>query len=335
MNAHSSPESNASVSPAPSRSSNGSLFIANLLLVTGIALYVGPKLWLKGADLSPLARATLELQSRELLVALVLAGVLAWCALQLSRNLQALGQVLEQGAATQAASERAAYFSAQSGETQRYANAMALLGHEMIEVRLGGIYALERLARESQADHGPIIEVLAAFVRSRAPWNDGEAAPQRPAADVQAVLSVLGRRTAAFDPSQGHVDLHGTSLARAYLPFANLAGAFLYEANLEGAVLQNADLRGAWAWRARLNGAVLDGAQLQGADLTGAAGLTAPQLRAAHLDPTTKLPDYLRPEFDWSLPDAEGKPVFASAPVPEAGVASAEDLKLPSMRVKA
>lgn len=328
MIAHSSSESPASVSPAAP-------LVAALVLVAGVSLYVAPKLWLKNADLPPLARATFELQTRELLVALFLAGVLAWCALQLSRNLQSLGQVLEQGAATQAASERAAYFSAQSGETLRYANAMALLGHDMLEVRLGGIYALERLARESQADHGPIVEVLGAFVRSRASWNEGDAAPQRPAADVQAVLSVLGRRTVAFDPSQGHVDLHGTSLARAYLPFANLAGAFLYEANLEGAVLQNADLRGAWAWRARLNGAVLDGAQLQGADLTGAAGLTAPQLRAAHLDPTTKLPDYLRSEFDWSVPDAGAKPVFASPPAPEAEAISAEDLKLPSLRVKA
>jgi len=335
MTAHSSSESPSPVLSAPPRVSGAAPFVAALLLVAGASLSIGPKLWLKGADLPPLARATLELQTRELLVALFLAGVLAWCALQLSRNLQSLGQVLEQGAATQAASERAAYFSAQSGETQRYANAMALLGHEMIEVRLGGIYALERLARESQADHGPIVEVLGAFVRSRAPWSEGEAAPQRPAADVQAVLSVLGRRTAAFDPSQGHVDLHGVALARAYLPFANLAGAFLYEANLEGAVLQNADLRGAWAWRARLNGAVLDGAQLQGADLTGAAGLTAPQLRAAHLDPTTKLPDYLRPEFDWSAPDAHKAPASPDVAASQNGAPSPEDLKLPSMRVKA
>jgi len=313
------------------KSLDGPLFgLTTLLILAGV--WIGPHFWLRGAGLSPLARATLENQERQVLVALLLAGVLAWCGVQLSRNLASLGAVLEQGAATQAASERAAYFSAQAGETQRYTHAMALLGHELLEVRLGGIYALERLARESQPDHGPIIEVLGAFIRSRAPWSDGEAAPARLTADVQAGLSVLGRRTVAFDPSNRPIDLHGTALARAYLPFAHLAGAFLYEANLEGAVLQNADLRGAWLWRTRLSGAVLEGADLRGADLTGATGLLESQLRAARLDPTTKLPEYLRAEFDWSVPQT---PIPAASthflPI-ETNADVLENQKLPTLR---
>lgn len=322
-------------SSLPSSPKSG--FLSGVLIFAAILVVMSaPALWLRGFETSPAARAALESQGRIALAGVFLAGVLAWCGVQLSQNLRSLGRVLEQGAATQAASERAAYFSAQAGETQRYANAMALLGHESLEVRLGGIYALERLARESKADHGPIIEVLGAFVRSRAPWSEGEGAAPRPSADVQAVLSVIGRRTIEFDPSQGHVDLHGTGLARAYLPFANLAGAFLYEANLEDAVLQNADMRGAWAWRARMNGAVLEGAHLEGADLTGASGLSASQLKMAHLDSTTKLPEYLRADFDWSAP-ASSKPSF-SAPEPKASTLPAavpEDMKLPSMRASA
>ncbi len=326
-------------SPSPS-SSFGSKWatplLALLLFAALVVLVCGPTLWLRGVQASPGARAALEAQGRLVLVGALLAGVLSWCGVQLSQNLRSLGRVLEQGAATQAASERAAYFSSQAGETQRYANAMSLLGHESLEVRLGGIYALERLARESKSDHGPIMEVLAAFVRARAPWSEGEAASQRPSADVQGVLSVIGRRATEFDPSQGHIDLHGTSLARAYLPFASLAGAFLYEANLEGAVLQNADLRGAWAWRAKFSGAVLEGARLEGADLTGASGLTAPQLREAHLDATTKLPECLRADFDWSAPSSPAPSSTTQAQMDANAVApSADDLRLPSMRAAA
>lgn len=304
---------------------------AAFLLLAIVVVFWGPRFALHGLDAAPTTKSALEAQWRAVLVGSLLAGVFAWCGVQLSQNFRALSRVLEQGAATQAASERAAYFSAQAGETARYAGAMALLGHEALEVRLGGIYALERLARESRQDHGPVMEVLAAFVRTRAPWSEGDIPPARPGADVQAVLSVLGRRTGEFDAEQSHLDLHGTALARAYVPFALLSGAFLYEANLEGAILQSADLRGAWLWKARLHNAVLDGAHLEGADLTGAAGLTLAQLTVAHLDATTKLPEYLRAEFDSNTSQAPLKktPLLVQpvAPAPDGA-----DLKLPSLR---
>lgn len=316
-----SPVSSTSVETPASRQFALPLVLGAVFVLAALALLMGaPPLLLRGLDASPSAKTALEMQWRFVLTGALLAGVFAWCGVQLSLNFRSLSRVLEQGAATQAASERAAYFSAQAGETARYANAMALLGHDSLEVRLGGIYALERLARESKQDHGPVMEVLSAFARTRARWSEGDIAPARPGADVQAVLSVLGRRTREFDAPQSQLDLHGTALARAYVPFANLVSAQLYEANLEGAVLQNADLRGAWLWKARLSGAVLDGAQLQGADLTGVSGLTLAQLQSAHLDATTKLPENLRPDFHWNSP-------MAAPDVPEPA-----DLKLPSMR---
>lgn len=269
------------------------------------------------------------------------AVLIFWGASVVWRYLQKMGQVVEQSSATLAAAERTAYFAAQAGETQRYAGAMALLSSEQLEVRLGGVYALERLARESASDHGPIMEVLAATLRAHASWVEGETAPARLEADLQAMATVIGRRHAAFDAAHSPVDLHGTALARAYLPGANLRGAFLYEANLSGAILQGADLRGARLWKADLSGATLDGAHLEGADLTGAAGLVAAQLKVAHLDETTKLPQHLRGTSGASpeaLPSPEASPKSAS---PEAkaslnGKATAgapEDLKLPSLRV--
>src|SRR5215471_13288043 len=90
--------------------------------------------------------------------------------------------------------------------TERFTRAIDQLGHDHLDVRLGGIYALERIARDSPADRATIGEVLTAFIRSHAPWPPSlpgqylETAPidqvpklQTRAADVQASLWVLGR----------------------------------------------------------------------------------------------------------------------------------------------
>ena len=50
--------------------------------------------------------------------------------------------------------------------TERYTKAIEQLGSDNLAVRLGGIYALERLAQDSpQRDHPTVVEVLGAFVR--------------------------------------------------------------------------------------------------------------------------------------------------------------------------
>jgi hypothetical protein len=178
---------------------------------------------------------------------------------------------------------------------------MELLGDEKLEVRLGGIYALERIARDSPADQSAVTEVLATYVREHAPWREGQNLPPRIRADVQAILTVLGRRSWAEREEQP-LDLHESALATAYLPFAKLQKAFLYEANLRGAMLYKANLRGAWMWKAHLHNAILEGAYLEGADLTAAEGLTWEQLNLAHIDKSTKLPDYLRATAPEELP---------------------------------
>jgi Pentapeptide repeats (8 copies) len=214
--------------------------------------------------------------------------------------------------------------------TDRYTKAVEQLGSEHLDVRLGGIYALERIARDSPPDRATIEEVLTAFVRGHAPWLPPPAAPPKPtdaqqpttaatqqllaeaspadtgtvsqpdkrgaeprgpAADVQAVVTVLGRRK---PPPGGlrpldliRVDLHGArlryaNLQDAWLDDANLQDASLSYANLQDAVLSDANLRDAW-----LNGADLRGANLYSADLQGAnlysADLQGARLRYANL----------------------------------------------------
>lgn len=308
-------------SPTPDSQKPFNPYLAGLVAGLCLAIFaLLPHFLTASLQSSPLARLTLENAMRDTLAKLFLAVAALLGAAQIWRYLQKLAVVVENSALTLAAAERTAFFAAQQSETERYARAMALLGDDKIEVRLGGIYALERLARESARDHGPILEVLAAFAREGAKWNDGDIVPPRTRADVQAITTVIGRRHAPFDRPEARIDLHGTALARAYLPYANLENAFLYESNFDGAMLQGANLRGAWCWKSSFAGATLEGAHLEGADLTGASGLTIEQISSAYRDQSTKLPAHLRGE----VPELSAN----AAPVEN----EAENLRLPTKR---
>ena len=324
----SSPGSADSAAPKQSLKSSHVAFVAVGLLLLALWWFL-PQLLTASAGLPPAQRLLAQSALRDSLARVGEALLIFWGASLVWRYLQGLGTVIEQSAQTLAAAERTTFFAAQAGETQRYAAAMALLASPQLEVRLGGVYALERLARESARDHGPIMEVLAATLRERAAWVAGETVEARLPADLQAILTVIGRRHAAFDASENPIDLHATTLARAYLPGANLAGAFLYGANLQGAILQNANLRGARLWNADLTDATLEGAQLQGADLTGVCGLTPPQLKGAKCDDATKFPQHLRAIAQAARAQSNGN---GQAKAPETSSANAEDLKLPSTR---
>jgi hypothetical protein len=160
----------------------------------------------------------------------------------------------------------------------RFRQAVEQLGKDGLELRLGGIYALEQIDRASERDHWPIIEILLAYVREHAPAEPGRLAqpPQRPAADIQAALSVIGRRRLRYEDGETNrvdlrqTDLRAANLSGAHLEGAILSGIHLERANLSGVHLEKAILRGTVLKNAVLTGARLNGAFLASADLTGA-----------------------------------------------------------------
>ena len=175
--------------------------------------------------------------------------------------------------------------------TGRYAKARGQLGCEKLDVRTGGIHALERVARDSPADQPAVMEMLAAFIRERSreqwppPDPGGQAQERSLRPDVRAAITVVGRRLAERDIGPvdlARADLTGADLGGADLGGADLAGADLTEAVLANAVLARADLPAAKLARADLAGADLGGARLTGADLTR-ADLTGADLTDADL----------------------------------------------------
>ena len=169
--------------------------------------------------------------------------------------------------------------------TDRFTKAIAQLGADNMAIRLGGIYALERIAKESEKDHGPIMEVLTAYVREKAPRKENHKpqAGEKPPTDIEAILTVIGRReTTGQHRGADRLDLFRTQLAWMILPGANLRGVTLCAATLWRTDLREADLRGADLSAANLWRADLSEADLRGANLSG-ANLNIADLRGADL----------------------------------------------------
>jgi len=129
--------------------------------------------------------------------------------------------------------------------TDRYTKAIEQLGSDKLDVRIGGIYALERIARDSARDHPTVMEVLTAFIREHSreqpspdPGGPEQERSTRP--DVQAALTVIGRRDARRDIRL--IDLTGADLTAAVLTRVDLTGAVLSRADLTGADLRFANL---------------------------------------------------------------------------------------------
>ncbi len=155
--------------------------------------------------------------------------------------------------------------------TERFTKAVEQLASPEIAVRLGGIYALERIAKDSEKDHWTIMEILTAFVRENRSLKETEEGEQEQLpkipTDIQAVLTVIGRRNCENEQDNQRLDLHKTNLQRSSLSKANLQAALLYEANLQAAVLNQANLQAAVLDEANLQAAILWKANLKKAGL--------------------------------------------------------------------
>jgi len=188
-------------------------------------------------------------------------------------------------------SRRTLELTEQGQVTDRYTKAIEQLGSDKLDVRIGGIYALERVARDSARDLPTVMEVLTAFIRehSHEPWPPPDSSGREPERstrpDVQAAATVVGRRDAERDIR--HIDLTGADLTRANLTGALLRGTDLTRAILFAADLGTANLTGADLARANLDSANLDSADLTRANLTRAnldiANLTRADLGSATL----------------------------------------------------
>ncbi|WP_459755861.1 pentapeptide repeat-containing protein [Streptomyces sennicomposti] len=192
--------------------------------------------------------------------------------------------------------------------TDRFSRAVDQLGSDKLDVRIGGLHALWRIAEQSARDREAIISIQAAYLRTHLPWPP--AGPESPAADVpvndiapletraadaQVALTALG--VLCQHREQSWVNLSITDLRRAdcdglWFPEVNfdracMEAAGLYHANLTQASLvsvnlRHADLTTAILRRARCILADLRAAKLVETDLRD-VDFTGTDLREANL----------------------------------------------------
>ena len=125
---------------------------------------------------------------------------------------------------------------------ERYQKGAEMLGNKVLAVRLGGIYALSRLAREHPGDyHTQIMRLLCAFVRNPPEAEKEDQGTNKLSEDILVtVSSVRGRSEAQIKiekKEKYRLGLSGTNLCGVYLSKANLSYAYLIEANLSRALL--------------------------------------------------------------------------------------------------
>ena len=197
-----------------------------------------------------------------------------------------------------------------------YVSAIELLGSDKLDVRLGGLYALERIANDSPPDRRTIVEVLCAYVREHVRSGTGRVnylGNRVPDTDAQTAVTILGRMQNTL--RQIHIELDHADLAGVDLLQANLSFAFLFGANLTGASASEAKFTNTYLNEtnltmailikssfadANLTDAILDGARLDDSDLSRARGLTQDQIGSATGNEHTKLPPGLTRPAHWT-----------------------------------
>lgn len=189
--------------------------------------------------------------------------------------------------------------------TDRFSRAVEHLASENADVRIGGLYVLERISTDSPKDRRFVQITIGSFVRNRVPWDGGEPVGEvdeslpwlrMRAPDVQTALAILARRPESPDAPKlrlSRVDLRsldledrqliGADIRRSNLARARLQGTRLDRCDLHATDLRRANLRGVSLRKASLRNAYLEGADLRGADLTD-ADLRGADMRALHLD---------------------------------------------------
>ncbi len=145
--------------------------------------------------------------------------------------------------------------------TDRFNQAIEHLGSDKPDIRLGGIYALSRIADDSPKDHWAVTQVFCAHLRAGRTNQDGD----RVSVETQAMLTLLGRRRVEYEQEGQFLDLTG-----ARLKGADLTDGFFEKTRFDGGHLTESILRRATLRGATFRGAILEGAYLRDADLVGA-----------------------------------------------------------------
>ncbi len=297
--------------PVRNRSRNAIIFIVVAVLLIGVFVVWWFRVWLSTVPPNGESPST-TIRNVGLVIGGIIAMVLAiWRSIVADCQAQA-SQCLAETSHHQAETSHGQAETSERGLlNERYQKGAEMLGSKILIVRLGGIYALQRLAKEhAEQYHVQIMRLFCAFVRHPTEHKDDTAEStdvnetsstklEGIREDVQAAMTAIGTRSDAdiilehkeeFFPELDDAILPGAILHEANLSFTFLRNTKLSRAILPGAILHKADLTRANLTdanlalfvKADLPGVYLPGADLTDADLTD-ADLTGANLTGANL----------------------------------------------------
>ncbi len=190
-------------------------------------------------------------------------------------------------------------------------------GDPVVEVRLGALYALERISKDSLRDHVEIMEILCAYIRHNSLKHNADRL-KNPPEDIHAAINIIGRRhkwengveRLTKEIKQGYwLDLRNCNLQQILLDYVNLVKALLRNATLEQTVLIRADLSDAFLPYANLTDAVLNktnfqntytkGAYAYKGDFSVCLNLTQEQINVMYCGIGVKIPNGLIRPRHW------------------------------------
>lgn len=235
------------------------------------------------------------------------------------------------------ATEKSVVITQEGQKLDLFSRSIEHLGSDKLEIRLGGIYSLERIAHNFKEDHTTIVEILSTFIQQNSPLPIGDERSKNDKStlievltsdgdkflrgtylrtDIQACLKVLGRRK-WIEKEQGRIELYLANLEGAFLfepklnkvsfVKSNLKNSWFKGGNFDGSWFIEVDLENAWFDCSSLRGADFRGANLQntdfsGSDLPGARNLTLDQLQKAKSLYKTQLNHRLLSKIEKELP---------------------------------
>lgn len=184
------------------------LFIAIILIVLGFAVWFIPLYLYPPTDKLPAgSKELIDVQNeyRKIFVQII-GGIAILYGLYLTaRRTKAIED-------TSRSQFEALKISEEGQITERFTRAVEQLGSGKLELRLGGIYALERIARDSAKDHLTVMEVLTAFLKEHTKISKEKKQQDREnrikkkpseynieeieslPTDIQTAITVIGRR---------------------------------------------------------------------------------------------------------------------------------------------
>lgn len=185
--------------------------------------------------------------------------------------------------------------------TERFTNALDQLATENENVRIGGIYALERIGHDSERDRKTIVSILRTnLYRSEPkPTVTGSTSALIPTFtrtnEVEAALAIALmrlRRPGERDELASYLiqgmSIEGADLSEAYLVNRWFTGVYLAETSFRGSDCREASFQATIIYRADFRNASLQATRFLNADLTEAdfrmADLREADFRGAMLD---------------------------------------------------